>query len=227
MRITRTAVLSWGLVVLAFAIAAAFYSSLPESVPTHWNAHGQPDGFTPKPWGPFVLPLVMAGVCLLLQVIPRISPRGYRIDRFQNVFEILLTAILAFLFLLTVLALFAGIGVPVPLVRAIPAGIGLLLVVLGNYMGKVMKNFFIGIRTPWTLASDEVWLRTHRLAGKLFVLAGIGLFVSALVGGGPVLLLVAVAIAVGIPAVYSYLLYRRIEGFKSGSPGQGTSHSST
>jgi uncharacterized membrane protein len=221
MKISRTNLLSLGLVVLSFAMTAALYSRLPESVPTHWNARGEADGFTPKPWGPFTLPLVMAAVYLLLMVIPRVSPRGYRIERFQGVFEIMQAAIMAFLFFVTVLALLAGIGTPVAMGRAIHAATGLLFVVLGNFMGKLTKNFFVGIRTPWTLASDEVWLRTHRLGGKLFVVAGVALFIAGLLGGGTVPLLVAVAVAGGIPVVYSYLLYRRIEGFKNGSRGEG------
>jgi len=162
-----------------------------------------------------------------LMVIPRISPRGYRVERFQNVFEIIQVTLLAFLFMVTILALLAGIGAPVPMNRAIHAGTGLLFIVLGNFMGKLTKNFFVGIRTPWTLASDEVWLRTHRLGGKLFVLAGLGLLVSGLLGGGVIPLLVAVGVAGGIPAIYSYVLYRRIEGFKNGTPGDDKSHSST
>ena len=101
-----------------------------------------------------------------------------------------------------------------PMERAIPAGVGLLLVVLGNFMGKLTKNFFVGIRTPWTLASDEVWLRTHRLGGKLFVLAGAGLFVAGLSGAGHVAILLAVVVAAGIPVAYSYVVYRKLEGFK-------------
>jgi uncharacterized membrane protein len=219
--------LSLGLVVVAFGMTAALYSRLPEWVPTHWNARGVADGFMPKPWGPFVSPLVMAGVYLLLLVVPWISPRGYRVERFQSVFEIIQATILAFLFLVTALALLIGIGAPVPMDRAIHAGTGLLFIVFGNFMGKFTKNFFVGIRTPWTPASDEVWLRTHRLGGKLFVLAGVGLLVSGLLGGGQIPLLVAVAVAGGIPVVYSYLLYRRIEGFKNGPSGEDTSHSST
>jgi uncharacterized membrane protein len=227
MRISRTNLLSLGLVILSFVLAVALYTRLPESIPTHWNARGQADGFTPKPWGPFVLPLVMAGVYLLLLVVPRISPQGYRLDRFQGAFEIVQAAILAFLFLVTMLALLAGIGAPVPMDRAMHAATGLLFIVLGNFMGKFTKNFFCGIRTPWTLASDEVWLRTHRLGGKLFVLAGVALVVSGLLGGGSIPLLVSVAVAGGIPVVYSYVLYRRIEGFKSGPPGEDHSKSST
>jgi len=225
MRISRTNLLSLALVIASFAMTAALYSRLPHWVPTHWNARGVADGFMRKPWGPFVSPLVMAGTYLLLMVIPWISPRGYRVEKFQSVFEIIQMTILAFLFLVTVLVLLAGMGVAVPMDRAIYAGMGLLFIVLGNFMGKFTKNFFVGIRTPWTLASDEVWLRTHRLGGKLFVLAGAGLLVSALLGGGQMPLLLAVAVAGGIPVVYSYLLYRRIEGFNNG-PSEDTSHSS-
>jgi uncharacterized membrane protein len=228
MKITRTSLSSMALVVASFIATAVLYDRLPASVPTHWNARGVADGFTPKPWGPFLLPLTMLGVFALLFVLPRIAPRGYRMERFQGAFEILQTAILGFLLVLTLLALLAGIGAPVPMDRAIYAATGLLLVVLGNFMGKLTKNFFVGIRTPWTLASDEVWLRTHRLGGKVFVLAGLGLLVSGLVGGGTVAVFAAaVGAAVGVPVLYSYVLYRRIEGFTNGPPGEDPSRSST
>lgn len=95
--------------------------------------------------------------------------------------------------------------------RAIYAGVGVLLVVMGSFLGKVTKNFFVGIRTPWTLASDEVWLRTHRLGGKLLVLAGVATLISGLLGGGPIPLLVAVLIAAVVPVAYSYFIYRQTE----------------
>jgi immunity protein, SdpI family len=227
MRIGRTNLLSLGLVILAFAITAALYHRLPESVPVHWDVRGEPNGFMSKPWGPFMLPLVMAGVHLVLTVIPSMSPRGYRIERFQRVFEILQAAVLAFLFFVTVIAVLAGIGAPVPMDRAMLAGVGLLLVVVGNFMGKLTKNFFVGIRTPWTLASDEVWLRTHRLGGKLFVLAGGFLFIAGLVHGGAMPMLAAAVVAGGIPAVFSYVCYRRIEGRKHGATDEDTPQHST
>lgn len=226
MRISRAHVLSLGFVVAAFAMAFMLYDQLPESIPTHWNARGVVDGYTPKPWGPFVLPLVMAAVYLVLVAVPRISPRGYRVERFQGVFEGIQATLVAFLFLLNALVLLSGIGVPVPMARVVPAGAGLVLMVLGNYMGKFTKNFFCGIRTPWTLASDEVWLRTHRLGGRLFVLAGIIVLASGLLGGGPVPVLAAVAVAAVTPVLYSYFLYRRIEGDKHGPTDDTGSHRS-
>ncbi|AFE04100.1 hypothetical protein COCOR_01490 [Corallococcus coralloides DSM 2259] len=223
MSISRANVLSLGFVVVAFGMAVMLYGQLPESIPTHWNAEGVVDGYTPKPWGPFVLPLVMAAMYLVLVAVPRISPRGYRVERFQGVFEGIQAALVAFLFLLNALVLLAGIGVSVPMARVVPAGVGLLFMVLGNYMGKFTKNFFCGIRTPWTLASDEVWLRTHRLGGRLFVLAGLVVLVSGLLGGGPVPVLAAVAVAAVTPVLYSYFLYRRIEGDRHGpTDGRGT-----
>ncbi len=211
MKLSRTHLLSSGFIVLSFVMTAVLYNRLPEWVPTHWNARGDANGFMPKPWGPFLLPLTMAFTYGLLVVLPRISPQGYRMDRFKAVFELMQASILAFLFLLTVLALLAGIGVAVPMNRAVSAGVGLLLIVLGNFLGKVTKNFFVGIRTPWTLASDEVWLRTHRLGGKLFVLGGTVIFVSALLSASLVPLVLVVTVTIAILVVYSYAVYRRIE----------------
>lgn len=212
MKVSRATLWSLALVVAAFASAAILYGRLPQQVPTHWNSEGVADGFTAKPLGPFLLPLVMVGVFGLLSVLPRISPRGYRMDGFMRAYGILQTSVLAFLLLVTLLSLLAGIGMDIPIGRVLLAGVGLLFMVLGNFMGKLTKNFFIGIRTPWTLANDEVWLRTHRLAGRTFTLAGLGILVSGLLGAGFPALFIAIGFAAVIPVVFSYVLYRRLEG---------------
>ena len=100
-------------------------------------------------------------------------------------------------------------------IRSHPMQVGLLFVVIGNFLGKVRKNFFIGIRTPWTLASDEVWSRTHRLGGWMFVAGGIVMIVGAF-AGLPVLGVIAVVLAIALyPVLHSFLLYRRLEGFSA------------
>ena len=219
MKLSRQNLFSLFLIGAAFALSAFLYTRLPDPVPTHWNLQGEADGFTSKPWGALVAPLMMVGVMLLFLALPKLSPRGYEIGRFQGVFEILQTSILGFLLLVHALALLAGIGAVVDMNRALIPALGILLAVLGNFMGKLRKNFFIGIRTPWTLASDEVWLRTHRVGGKLFVLAGIALFVWGLAGGG-LAAVVGVTIAVSLVSiVYSYLIYRRLEGSPGGTGG--------
>ena len=140
MRGLRREVLSWVLILAAWGFSLALYARLPESIPTHWDLHGRPDGFTPKPWGAFVTPMVMIGIYLVFLVLPRISPRGYRFDSFLGVWEIIRTAILALLLLVHVLVVLSGAGVAIDLVRAMEAGGGLLLVLLGNYMGRISSS---------------------------------------------------------------------------------------
>src|SRR5438477_258607 len=144
-----------------------------------------------------------------------ISPRGFRFETFRPFWAVLEGSILGLLFLIHGLALMQGMGKPVDMNRGVAAGAGVLLVVLGNFMGKVTRNFFVGIRTPWTLASEEVWLRTHRFGGRLFVLAGLVLLVSAFLGGGWVVASIAIGLAAVLSVVYSYLIYRRVEGVES------------
>ena len=206
-----------GFTAAAFALAIVFYSRLPDLVPTHWSVHGVADGFTPKPWGPFVLPLVMAGVYVLFLAIPAISPRGYRIEPFARVFAIVQASILGFIFFLNVLVLLAGSGARVDIGRAITIAFGVLFTVLGNFMGKLTRNFFIGIRTPWTLTSEEVWLRTHRFGAKLFVLGGILVMGAGLAGGEAVWIIPTMVVVAVVPVVYSYVIYRKLEGPTQGS----------
>ena len=114
---------------------------------------------------------------------------------------------------IAVLVLLEANGQDVRINEMIFAGVGLLFIVLGNYMGKVRKNFFIGIRTPWTLASDEVWSRTHRLGGKVLILIGLFMMLNGFVRFSERWLMAAIIAAALVPVVYSYVIYRNIEGF--------------
>src|SRR5262245_992258 len=156
----------------------------------------------------------MASVFLIFLALPAISPKGFRFEGFRAVWGVLQAAILGVLFFLHALALLAAMGKPVDMPRGAGAAVGLLIAVLGNFLGKVTRNFFVGIRTPWTLASDEVWFKTHRLGGKLFVIAGLATFVLALAGASPIALGVVIGAAALISVVASYVFYRRIEGFR-------------
>lgn len=223
MKLSRGHIVGLVLVVASAALAVALYNRLPDPVPTHWNLRSEPDGFTQKPWGAFTAPLVLGGVWLVLFVLQRIAPRGFTLDRFERVWDVLQLAILGFLFVVTTLATLAAAGAPVPLGRAIPGALGLLLMILGNFLGKVTRNFFVGIRTPWTIASEEVWLRTHRLGGKLFVIAGLSVLVCAVLGlGGFFPTIFGVLAASVIAVLYSYIIYRRLEGFPPSSSGQSS-----
>jgi hypothetical protein len=130
---------------------------------------------------------------------------------FRRVFEIISVSVLGIVFILGVGALFQALGWRMSFDRIVVPVIGVLFIILGNFMGKLQRNFFVGIRTPWTLASEEVWFRTHRLGGPLFVLAGIILMIGAFLGEGAGLILPVIVIAAIVPVIYSYLIYRRLE----------------
>jgi len=203
------------LLVLSLIVVGVLYDKLPDPMPTHWNIRGVADGFTPKPWGAFIGPIVMAAMILLLWLFPVISPRGFQIDPFRKVYGILKVSVGAFIFLINLAAVSQALEIGLPVERVIPALVGLLFVILGNFMGKLRKNFFVGIRTPWTLASDEVWLRTHRLGGVVFFWCGLLIFIGSLLGMAGGWLFGLIILAALVPVVYSFVFYRKIEAHKA------------
>ena len=210
---STTKALNWALIALAFGVAAWLSPRLPELVPTHWDARGHVNGYMRKPLGVYVLPLLMLGLHALLSRVPRISPRGLgsKSAEFAGAFSVIHTATLAFLLFITVLALRAAAGEHMPILQGTCVAIGLLLIVSGNFLGKIKRNFFVGIRTPWTLANEEVWLRTHRLGGKTFVLGGAFVIAGVCVGASVSQCALVAVLAALLPAVYSYFVYRRLE----------------
>jgi uncharacterized membrane protein len=205
------------LVVGAFALVGLKYPGLPDPMPTHWNAAGHVDGWMPKSWGAFLVPIVMAVIWLSFLVLPKISPRGFEMEPFLRAWGILKVTILALVFFIGVLVLNAATTGGELSPKAMFVSIGVLFVVIGNLLGKVTRNFFVGIRTPWTLANEEVWYRTHRLGGKLFVVAGLFVVVMALAGASMGPIFVSIAVAGIVPVAYSYVIYRRLEGAPGGA----------
>lgn len=211
----RADIISLLFVFSAIAVAAILYPSLPEQIPTHWNAQGEVDGYMKKPGGVIIMPAMAVFTFVIMKLIPVISPKGFRIDKFSDVFGVLQVTLVGFMSIVAILVMMEARGLDVRINEMIIAGTGLLFVIIGNYLGRVRKNFFIGIRTPWTLASDEVWNRTHRIGGRLFILSGVIIWIGAILR---LPLTWTVGVAVGlvlIPVVYSYFLYRKIEGFES------------
>ncbi|GLQ96051.1 SdpI family protein [Dyella mobilis] len=197
--------------LILLAAFAWLRAQMPALVAVHWNAHGQIDGYASPIKAVAVPMIVMASLALLTIVLPSISPRGFEITPFLPVFVTIMLAAQAFVLVTALGILLNAAGHPAGRLVVPLLPMGLLLMFVGNYMGKLRKNFFAGIRTPWTIASDEVWERTHRFAGWVFMLAGIIVVVASLVNA-PVLLSVSVVVvAAFIPAVYSYLVYRRVE----------------
>ncbi|QBD82361.1 DUF1648 domain-containing protein [Ktedonosporobacter rubrisoli] len=203
------------LVVIALQVFAALatYPFLPAQIPSHWNIVGQIDGYMPKATSAIFFPSLSIGLCILA-LLSQIAITRYSADTPNLIRRVpgpLLAGLILFLFVLQLTTLAIALGIPLDMSFVICLTLSLFYIVLGNYMGKLRRNAWIGIRTPWTLASETVWERTHRLGGWAFVAVGLlGLIVSfvpvlrlwAMIG--PLLLL-----GIGLYA-YSYIVYRRV-----------------
>ncbi|HEX2672159.1 MAG TPA: DUF1648 domain-containing protein, partial [Polyangiaceae bacterium] len=147
-----TRALNWGMIALSFGVAAWLSPRLPEMVPTHWDARGHVNGYLPKPYGVYVLPFIMLVLHGFLWLVPRLSRKTPRAS-VGRAYEAVHSITLAFLLFVTMVSLRAAAGEKIPIVQTIGVALGLLLIVIGNLLGKVRRNFFLGIRTPWTLAN--------------------------------------------------------------------------
>lgn len=209
---TRTLIVSAVFFLIAVIAAVWLYPQLPAQMPTHWDLQGHVNGSMPRLWGAAFPALMILALGILTPLLPRISPRQFAITPFAHVYGIVMLAVQGVMLVVGLAVLLSGAGYALPMPTIAMLSVGVLLMVLGNYMGKLRKNFFIGIRTPWTLASDAVWERTHRLGGWLFMLAGLVTMVGVLTGMPAWLMLAAIVVAVLIPYVYSFRIYRRLGG---------------
>jgi len=208
----RTYYLIGGLMVLA-ALAATLvpYPYLPSRVPTHWNAQGQVDGYSAK-WTLFIFgPGIMAGLLGLFRLLPWLSPKHFEVDTFQATYLYMMLVVLAFFAYVHGLLLWAGLRGPWNVSQAIMGGICLLFILLGNVLGKVRRNFWIGVRTPWTLANERVWYATHRFAARTFVVGGIAAWVLAWAGAAPWFSFAVLMAGALAPVVHSLVYYKRLQ----------------
>ena len=216
MKIEKTMWLAVAMVALMWIVSAWYYPQLPETVPIHWNSQGIANDFMDKPWGALLMPLISSGVLLLLFILPVLSPKGFRLDSAKRAYGIVVSIIMAFMLAVLVLSYEHTLGKVDSFSEWISAGLGVLLVVLGNYLSKFPKNFWVGIRTPWTLASDEVWFKTHRLGGRTFMAGGLLVFLGSFAGIRLEYLVGIVLVAAFTPVVYSLVIYKRMHGFSPG-----------
>ncbi|MBX3146820.1 MAG: DUF1648 domain-containing protein [Gemmatimonadales bacterium] len=207
----RSRWLLFGVLAVALLASALAWGRLPAEVPTHWNARGEPDGWSSRFVAALLLPLMIAGVALGLRILPKIDPRRENYEKFADAYWIMGNCLGLFFGLLHLGMLGLAVGYPIDLSRVAAGGIGVLLAVSGNYLGRVRPNWFLGIRTPWTLEHPEIWRRTHRLTGWLFVGAGIAILGVALLSAAwlPYAVIAAVVTAVLVPVAASFIFWYR------------------
>ena len=188
------------------------YNRLPPQVPTHWGLNGVADGFSSRFSAVLLLPALAVGLWVVLLALPRLDPRRAAYPMFEPTRLLFTNVIILFLAVVHMAALGAALGWAISIGRVITISMGLLFAVLGNEMARIRPNWFIGIRTPWTLANDEIWRRTHRVGGRLFFGLGLlmllaGVFLPEVVAG---LLIMISALGIVIFSFgYSYVLWRR------------------
>jgi uncharacterized membrane protein len=207
-----TLIVSLVLIGVALGISLAVYGRLPGAMASHWNASDQVDGSISRFWGAFLMPLLGLALLCLFMMIPSIDPLKANIAQFRGVFNIFITMIMVFLLYIHVLTILWNLGLQsFRMSRALLPAVGLLFVLAGLMMRRAKRNFFIGIRTPWTLSGDRIWDETHRIGGTLFVASGI-LAVLGTLFPAPVaywLLVAPVIASSAFAVVYSYVLWRR------------------
>jgi len=175
--------LTWGVVILSWIIAVLALPHLPDIVPIHWGLHGEANGFADKFSGILGLPVVITLVMILLIVIPRFRSMEFSLEAFRDIYAMLIFATIAMIFSIEVMVIASAIGVDLPIVTIISLLIGFLFIAMGGLMPQIKRNTVMGIRLPWTLASEEVWNRTHEYGGRVFMAAGVLVVLGSLIAG--------------------------------------------
>jgi uncharacterized membrane protein len=193
-----------------FVLGAVTWPVVPDSIPVHWNASGQADRFGGKIEGLFLLPALTAAIVIVLRVLPRLDPRRARYPEFAGTYALIRLAIpvvMAGIYLVIILSIR---GVPVRVGPAVTTLAGLLLAVIGGFLDRVKPNWFVGIRTPWTLSSERSWNKTHRVGHWAFMAMGAAIVVAGLLQSAWAFVLAGALCALTVVglAAYSYVVWR-------------------
>ena len=201
------------ILIIGITVAGTLlWNQLPDPMASHWNENDQVDGYMSKFWGVYMMPLVTIGLFLLFLLIPNIDPLKANIAQFRGTFNLFITFIIAFMVYVHVLTLRWNLGyTDLGIGQAMLPAMGLLFIVIGSMLRKAKRNWFIGIRTPWTLSSDSVWDEIHRLGGILFMISGVIAVIGGFFGGMVAFWSIMIPIfgTSIFLMVYSYVLYQR------------------
>ena len=200
-------ILSIVLCLLPIAAYLALYDQLPDMIPSHFNAEGAVDGYMPKDTAVYLPSLLLAGVQLLCLFAMNTDPKRENYARQLKALVLWICPVISIL-MNAVIIMFC-LGVDIHMETVAPVMVGVLFMIIGNYMPKVKQNYTMGIKIPWTLNSEDNWNKTHRFAGFIFVLSGLWMIVSAVLNLNDMWAVIPALVCVFFPVIYSYLLYRK------------------
>ena len=197
------------IIIVSFVIAFILYPQMPENMASHWGLNGEVNGYMPKFWGLFIMPILSLGMFFLFLLIPKLDPKEKNIRKFQKYYNVFIFVIFLFLFYLNLLTIFWNLNYRFNFITAIVPPFAILFFFVGLLLKNTRPNWFIGIRTPWTLENEEVWLKTHKLGGLLFQICGaislLGLLFQPIAF---YLVIIPVLLVTFITVLYSYLIYK-------------------
>jgi len=206
-----TSIIVLALIAIALIAGALLWNQLPEQMASHWNENDQVDGTMSKFWGVWMMPLVTLGMFGLFLLIPNIDPLKANIAKFRSTFNLFIALIVAFMLYMHGLTFVWNLGFQnFKMSAAMLPFLGILFIFIGYMLRQAKRNWFIGIRTPWTLSSDSVWDKTHQLGSILFMVSGAFAIFGGLFGGMIAfwLLFVPLIGSTLFLVIYSYILYR-------------------
>lgn len=210
MKISKGEIISLVAVLISVIIGFIVYPLLPEKVASHWNSAGEVNGYMSRFWGAFLMPIISAVMYFIFLIVPRVDPKRENIEKFRRDFDNFI--ILLFLFMLYIygLTLWWNMGGRFEMVRYLMPAMAVLFYCIGIMVGRAKMNFSIGIRTPWTLSSEEVWRKTHLLGGKLFKACGVLVLIGAIFPYYAVWFVLVPSIAAAAwSMIYSYTEFRK------------------
>jgi len=195
---------------------------LPERVPIHWGITGEADQWVNHDHVlPYllILPGVMMAFVLLSLALPWLSPQQFSIERFRGTYNFLVALVVTLFGYIHCIALAGSMDLGIDTTKALLGGMFLFFALLGNRLGKVQRNFFVGVRTPWTLADETVWIRTHRMAAWILTIGSLLCFAAVMAGLSPLWAFIGFVAMALLPVVYSLVLYKYLQkhGRLSGS----------
>jgi len=199
------------LITIAIAAGVLLWNQLPAQMASHWDINDQVNDYTPKFWGVFLMPLITSGMLILFLVVPGMDPLKANIAQFRESFNLFIVLIITFMLYIHGLTLAWSLGFTnFKMSAAMLPFMGVLFIAIGFILKKAKRNFFIGIRTPWTLSSDSVWDKTHQLGSVLFMASGVLAVIGGFFGGMVAFWMMFIPLIGSslLLVIYSYVLYR-------------------
>lgn len=198
------------LVSLSFLGSILLYNKLPQDIPMHWNVRGQIDNYMDKSVAVWMMPMMVLGMSILFRIFSMIDPKKQRYELFKREWEIMQTVYIAFFVYLHFVIFYMSLNPTKDLLPLMFLGMGILFTLLGNYMGKIRQNYFIGIKLPWTLSNEDNWNKTHRFASWTITISGLVVLLEAVVlWKAPIIVFGSIALGFILPTIYSFLLYNK------------------